>query len=203
MAGRDAPSSPGDCEEEYVRKVVLTFWVSMDGYSALDEDFLAEYLEALEDDEQQRYFADRLASVGEHAMGTVTYRGMSETWPASDHPIAEPLNRLPKLVFTTGSGEVDTTWGPVRVIRGDTATAIAALKEEEGGDILVHGGLRFVHALLREGLIDELRLTILPVATGTGSPLFEDLGRLQPLQLVQARVFPSGVQEVVWRFTAL
>jgi dihydrofolate reductase len=64
----------------------------------------------------------------------------------------------------------------------------------------VHGGLRFVHALLRGGLIDELRLTVLPVATGTGSPLFEDLGRLQPLQLVQGRVFPSGVQEVVWRF---
>jgi hypothetical protein len=44
-------------------------------------------------------------------MGTVTYRGMSQTWPASGHPVAEPLNRLPKLVFTTGSGQVDTTWG--------------------------------------------------------------------------------------------
>jgi dihydrofolate reductase len=55
-----------------------------------------------------------------------------------------------------------------------------------------------VHAPLREGLIDELRLTVLPVARGTDSPPFEDLGRLQRLQLVQTRALASGIQEVVW-----
>jgi dihydrofolate reductase len=55
-----------------------------------------------------------------------------------------------------------------------------------------------VHALLREGLIEELRLTVLPVAPGTDSPPFEDLGRPQRLQLVQTRALPSDIQEVVW-----
>ena len=79
----------------------------------------------------------------------------------------------------------------------DTATEMAALKSEAGGDILVHGGNVFVASLLELGLLDELRLSVLPVAIGAGVPLFADLGRLQKLHVVRTAVFPSGIQEVV------
>ncbi len=179
-----------------MRKVVLSHWISLDGYAALEpETELHRFMAEIDDPDHDRYFLDRLGSVAEHAMGATTYRDMSAYWPTSDSPIADPMNRIPKLVFS--NGEVDDSWGPVRVIRGDTQEAFAALKSEAGGDILVHGGTTFVRSLLRLELIDELRLNVLPAAIGAGVPLFEDLGRVQPLHVLQTTRFPSGVLELV------
>ena len=179
-----------------MRKVVLSHWITIDGYAALDPDTdLYRYMQQLDDPEHDSYFLDRLNSVAEHAMGSTTYREMSAHWPPSNSPIADPMNRIPKLVFT--HSDVDDSWGPVRVIRGDTKAAFDALKAEVGGDILVHGGTTFVHSLLRLDVIDEYRLNVIPAAIGTGVPLFEDLGRVQPLRVLQTTTFASGVQEVV------
>jgi dihydrofolate reductase len=180
-----------------MRKVVLTHWITFDGYKALDPGTeIRTYLDGLEDPEQDNHFIHRLNSVGEHAMGSITYGEMSAHWPIRGGAVAEVMNRLPKLVFSRNPN-LPTPWGPVRLITGDTAAGIADLKSEEGGDILVHGGNIFVRSLLELGLIDELRLTVLPIASGTGVPLFSDVGRLQRLQLLGTTVFPSGIQEVV------
>lgn len=180
-----------------MRKVVLTHWITFDGYTDLDPGTKArEYMATVDDPEQDRHFVDRLNSVGEHAMGRVTYEQMAKLWPYRNDPVANAMNRFPKLVFTR-KGDVPTPWGPARVITGDAARAVVALKGEEGGDILVHGGNSLVRSLLEAGLIDELRLNVLPIAIGRGLPLFADLGRLQKLRVLGATVFPSGVQEVV------
>jgi dihydrofolate reductase len=181
-----------------VRTVVLSSWVSADGYLVEGGSPLMAFMQAITDAEHERYFVDRIASVGEHAMGSRTYREMSAFWPHSDDPVAEPMNRIPKLAFTRGE-ELEAGWGPVRIVRGEAAQGLASLKAEEGGDILVHGGTGFVHSLLRQGLIDEFRLNVLPVVVGAGMGLFDHLGHLQPLRLVSVRPFPSGVQEVVWQ----
>jgi dihydrofolate reductase len=49
-----------------------------------------------------------------------------------------------------------------------------------------------VQALSRDGLIDEYRLVILPVALGSGLPLFKDLDRPLRLDLAEAQSFPDG-----------
>jgi dihydrofolate reductase len=181
-----------------MRKVVLTHWITFDGYKALDFGTeIRSYLAGVDDPEQDRHFVDRLNSVGEHAMGSITYGEMTRFWPDRDDPVAESLNRLPKLVFSRTDADLPTPWGPVRLFTGDTADAFATLKAEQGGDILVHGGNIFVKSLLELGLIDELWLTVLPVAIGTGVPLFADLGRLQKFDVLGTTVFPSGIQEVV------
>ena len=180
-----------------MRKVVLTHWITFDGYTDLDAGTpVRSYMAEVDDPEQERHFVERLNSVGEHAMGSVTYGAMARLWPTRDDPVAQAMNRLPKLVFSRDP-HLATPWGPVRLITEDTAAAFAALRAEPGGDILVHGGSRFVQSLLALGLIDELRLNVLPVAIGTGIPLFADRGRLQKLRVLGTTVFPSGVQEVV------
>lgn len=180
-----------------MRKVVLTHWITFDGYKALDAGSETwSYLAGVDDPEEEHHFVERLNSVGEHAMGSITYGQMAEHWPVRDDPVAEAMNRLPKLVFSR-SADVPTPWGPVRLITGDTVAAFAALKDEPGGDILVHGGNIFVRSLLELDLIDELRLSVLPVAVGSGVPLFSDVGRLQRFTLLGTTVFPSGIQEVV------
>lgn len=48
---------------------------------------------------------------------------------------------------------------------------IARLKAEPGGEILAHGGTKFVRSLIQLGPVDQYRLWALPAATVQGAPL--------------------------------
>jgi dihydrofolate reductase len=123
-------------------------------------------------------------------MGRVTYNEMAGHWPVSTDDYAAPMNELPKVVFSKTLESAD--WNDSRVARGDLAEEIIALRQEPGGDIIAWGGAKFVQALSREGLVDEYRLVINPIALGNGLPLFKDLSNPIKLQLLQARTFPDG-----------
>jgi dihydrofolate reductase len=70
--------------------------------------------------------------------------------------------------------------------------AIAALKEQDGGDLLVIGSTVLVQSLIQHGLVDELRLTIDPVLVGGGKRIFPDDGALRPLRLVDHEATSTG-----------
>lgn len=63
---------------------------------------------------------------------------------------------------------------------------------EPGGVILAHGDATFIHSLIRDGLIDEYRLVIHPVAIGRGTGLFSSLAKTLRLEVVEAHTYPSG-----------
>lgn len=67
---------------------------------------------------------------------------------------------------------------------------IAALKEEEGADIVVTGSIELVHALQRAGLVHRYRIFVYPAGQGHGRHLFADPAKLE---LTEARTFRSGV----------
>jgi len=122
---------------------------------------------------------------------------MADTWPASTDPVAPLMNDTPKVVFSRSLQSA--RWPESRIARGDMAEEIARLKTEPGGDILAHGGVRFVQSLVRLGLVDEYRLYVYPVAAGGGAPLFPDLGRPRGLRLLSSRVFQCGVLALTYR----
>jgi dihydrofolate reductase len=64
---------------------------------------------------------------------------------------------------------------------------------------MAHGGAAFVQSLSRLGLIDEYRLVILPVALGSGLPLFKDLVKPLRMDLAEAESFPDGTTIHVYR----
>ena len=78
------------------------------------------------------------------------------------------------------------------MLSGDLPEAVAGLKEESGGDLLVMGSTVLVQSLLRHGLVDELRLMISPVLVGGGKRIFPDDGALRPLRLVAHEVTGTG-----------
>ncbi len=153
-------------------------------------------MEAMEDPAHQEHFVPWLGRAGDHIMGRTTYREMTEYWPKSDHPIAGPMNDVPKVVFSRTLQEAG--WPESRIAAGDTAAEIARLKQEPGGPIIAHGGTQFVGSLIRLGLIDEYHLWVLPAAVGSGAALFAGLDHLLPLRLVTSRAFPSGIMELVY-----
>jgi len=131
---------------------------------------------------------------GGFLLGRRTYEIFAGYWPNAPDDVQElavPLNTKPKHVAsTTLSGPLE--WQNASVLPGDVPAAVASLKAEDGGDLLVMGSTVLVQALIQHGLVDELRLLISPVLVGGGKRIFPDDGALRPLRLVDHQVTETG-----------
>lgn len=133
-------------------------------------------------------------------LGRRTYEILAAHWPnvPADHDFAsfaKILNEMPKYVASTTLESAD--WGPTTVLGG--VEAVAALKEQELGELLVIGSLDFAQTLIRHDLVDEYRLAVLPVLLGTGKKLFGSGVVPAGLELVSSRTTDSGIITGVYR----
>jgi dihydrofolate reductase len=178
-----------------MRQVTLQMGMSLDGYVASEREHPGAAVP--EDAELVSWKLDRVAKAGAHLMGRTTYLEMAAYWPRSTHPYAAPMNDIPKIVFSSTLREA--SWPTTRIAGGDLAAEIAAIKEEPGPDVMVHGGASFAAALAAQRLIDEYCLVIQPVAVGRGQALFAELPTALRLELIEARNFDCGVAVHVYR----
>ena len=126
-------------------------------------------------------------------IGRVTYESFAGAWPqrTDEAGFADKMNAMPKFVVSTTL--VDPEWNNTTVISKDIAAAIAALKAERAGTILVAGSRTLVHFLMEHDLIDEYRLMVFPVVLGSGRRLFAETTRQTPLALTGCTAYDSGV----------
>lgn len=124
-------------------------------------------------------------------LGRVTYEGFADAWPKREGPFAEKLNAMPKYVVS--STLRDPEWNNTQVLAGDPATAVAELKDETDGPILVAGSAMLVHALIENDLVDELRLMVFPVAIGGGLRVFPETRQKTTFRRIETKAFDSGV----------
>jgi dihydrofolate reductase len=89
-------------------------------------------------------------------------------------------------------------WEHARLLRGDVGEAVAALKREPGGDLLLIGSTQLACTLLERGLVDELRLMIDPILLGGGKRYFPDDGALRRFRLTDSQATPTGVLIVTY-----
>ena len=75
-----------------------------------------------------------------------------------------------------------------------------ALAEQNLRRIYVDGG-RVVQSFLRDGLIEDMVVTTVPVLIGSGRPLFGALPQDVDLTLVSSRAFPSGLVQTTYRIS--
>jgi dihydrofolate reductase len=87
----------------------------------------------------------------------------------------------------------DPQWTNSTVLSGDVVDEITKLKQEQDGDIVVHGSGRLVQSLIENDLVDELRLMVFPVVLGTGKRLFGETTDKRRLQLSSSTVVGDGV----------
>ncbi|WP_284762934.1 dihydrofolate reductase family protein [Arthrobacter sp. efr-133-R2A-63] len=78
----------------------------------------------------------------------------------STNQIAAALNSRPKYVAS--SSLTDPQWSGTTVLAGDLATAIAELKADHDGELLVPGSGVLVRWLLANNLVDQLDLLTYP-----------------------------------------
>jgi dihydrofolate reductase len=118
-------------------------------------------------------------------MGRVTYQAMAAHWPHATGLYATVMNDIPKIVFSNTLAEA--SWSETRIVRGDFAAEITALKAEPGPDFIAWGGATFA----AHGPIDEYSLAIQPVAVGDGQAILPDC--LLPCTWTSSRREPSRV----------
>jgi dihydrofolate reductase len=211
-----------------MQKLVLKMSVSVDGFVGMEDGAVAPLI-ALSDEASTAWTIEAISGASAHLMGRRTFRDMAAWWPTSTEPFAEPMNRIPKVVFTRSTGldpgqsrgttgalasvralhgdldqaEADAatldSWRKPEVVVGDLAAGIARLKQREGNFLLAHGGAGFARALIATGEVDEYRLAIHPIVLGRGLPLFSALTEPLELELVEARSFPVGTVAHVYR----
>jgi dihydrofolate reductase len=126
-------------------------------------------------------------------LGRVTYQEFAGFWPqqGSEVELADFMNETPKLVVSTTLDNLD--WQNSTLIKGDVAAELTKRKQEPGKDISVVGSPTLIRSLLRDGLLDELRLLLHPIVVGRGKRLFEDGGEQTPLKLADSKAFSTGV----------
>jgi dihydrofolate reductase len=129
----------------------------------------------------------------DYLLGRKTFEIWAGYWP--DHGDFWPgINEGTKYVFSKSlkkSDPVVTGWKNSVVL--NNVSDIKKLKNSEGSDIQVWGSGELVQLLLRNDLVDELRLKIHPLTLGSGKKLFDHGTIPAAFTLTESVVTPGGV----------
>jgi dihydrofolate reductase len=186
-----------------MRKVIVQDWMTLDGVvqapGAPDEDTRDGFRHGgwslpYFDDVAMKWTLGSISEAGGFLLGRRTYEVFAAHWPNAsedERPLSEPLNKTPKHVASTTLSE-PLEWENSSLIRGDVAEAVAALKEQDGNDLVVIGSTELVRTLAEHDLIDEYRVMIDPLFVGGGRRLLGDDGVLRRLRLVKSEVTGTG-----------
>jgi len=174
-----------------MRKIVAGLFISLDGVVEAPETWHFPYF----NEEMGEIVGEQMAAADTMLLGRVTYDGFAAYWPDSQDEIAPQMNDTPKIVVSTTLESAD--WKNSTLVSGELAKSLTYFKQQPGKDISVVGSPTLVQSLLRENLLDELRLLIHPVAIGSGKRLFAQGDRVA-LHLASSRILSTGVIYAVY-----
>lgn len=179
-----------------MRKIIVQEWLTLDGFAAEKNGELNFFPDSEADkysDQDQLQFLESIDTI---LLGRITYELFVAFWPTATNDkeiIADRLNSIPKLVFSNTLASAPWgKWPSATVIKGDAASEIRKLKEEEGKDMVLWGSLSLAQSLIKENLIDEYHIRICPTALGSGRNFFPDANRYFNLDLTQFKKYDSG-----------
>lgn len=173
-----------------MRKTTLYIAMSLDGCIA-DENGSVDWLDGdgSEPDAAGSY-ADFIQDIDTVIMGRRTYDQVTGTlspnnWPYDGRQTYVITHQLlpdqPGITFTSEA----------------PATLVRRLQAEKGRGIWILGGAHIAQALLAEGFIDRLQITIIPTLLGGGVRLFDHLPAEEPLRLLHTRQ-DNGMVELTY-----
>jgi dihydrofolate reductase len=182
-------------------RIIVTEFVSLDGVIEAPgggEDYKhgGWTFEIDRGAEGNKFKLDETLDADALLLGRVTYEGFAAAWPSRDDEFANKFNTMPKYVVSSTLDKPD--WNNSTVLDGDVAEEVAKLKQQQDGDIVVHGSAQLVQALIEHDLVDELRLMVFPVVLGSGKRLFGDTSEKKRLRLTDSKTVGDGVSILVY-----
>ncbi len=168
------------------RKVILYIAMSLDGYIAKKDGDLG-FLSMVEKEGEDYGYTDFVSTVDAVIVGRKTYDkvlSMGYDFPHS--------NKDAYIITRTARDPI----GSVKFYTGSLPALVAELKAKQGKHIFVDGGAEIVHELLKENLIDEFYISIIPILLGDGISLFKDERPELKLKLISTKQFETGLVQL-------
>jgi len=172
-------------------RIVSNFFMSLDGVVEAPDQWHMPYF----NDEMGDAIGKGMATNKAFLMGRVLYDEWAGFWPNSDDDFATFFNNHPKYVVSNSLEQAD--WNNTTIVSGDVPQRLRELKDATDGDLVISGSATLVRSLLREGLLDELRVLVHPIVVGRGGRLFED-DTTRALELAAHQVFRTGVLNLTY-----
>ena len=172
-----------------MRKLIMWNLMTLDGYVEGPNRDIGWH-EDVWGDELQQISIEQGHAAGALLFGRITYELMASYWPSAKGEIADSMNGLPKIVASRTLEKAD--WHNTRLVRENLPAEIARLKAESGKDIFIFGSADLSASLVPHGLIDELRVCVVPLVLGGGTLLFKSSPERLKLRLLETRPLASG-----------
>jgi dihydrofolate reductase len=174
-----------------MRILSLFIAASLDGYIAKPDDDLS-FLKLVEKEGEDYGYADFISTVDTIILGRKTYDWVLREIGTSHYDHGE---RDVYVITRTERPGV----GKTKFYTGDLIEFVRRLKSERGKNIYCDGGAEIINELLKEDLVDELIISVIPVLLGQGTRLFKDGRPEQLLGFVSSRSFDSGLIQLHYR----
>lgn len=182
-----------------MKRLVLQQFTTIDGLVADSDDqtnFISEY-STKHDESFENGAMEFMDTIDTMLLGRRTYERFVQYWPEAagdDAEFGEKLNGLDKFVVSSTLKEAAWgKWKAPKVIDSGVVVEVRKLKQAAGKDIVIWGSISLATSLLKEGLIDEIQLRVVPTAIGNGRQLFDGELGSQHLDLVEAESHDAGL----------
>jgi dihydrofolate reductase len=179
-------------ESVNVRKIAAGLFVSLDGVVETPERWSMPYF----NEELGQEVGAQMAAADTLLVGRITYQGFAAAFGGQSGGDADQMNSVQKVVVSTTLDKAE--WQNSTLIKSNVAEEIATLKQQPGKNIGMSGSATLVRWLLRQGLLDELHLLVIPTLVGHGKRLFEDEGDPVPMRLAESKLLSNGVLHVTY-----
>lgn len=175
------------------RKVILFIAMSLDGFIAQENDDL-RFLSIVEREGEDYGYYNFIKSVDTVIMGRKTY-----DWLMTQVSVFPHADKTSYIITRNSRPSIANT----PFYSGNLKELIKKLKTEKGLNIFVDGGAEIVNLMLKNNLIDEIQVSIIPIVLGGGVRLFNKGFSEQRLNLVQSKTFESGLVQLHYRISPL
>lgn len=174
-----------------MRKLSVFIATSLDGYIAKPNDDLS-FLKTVEKEGEDYDYAEFTATIDTIILGRKTYDYVLKEIGPSHYDNGE--RNVFVITRTEKPGIGNTTF-----YTGNLSDLIQRLKSGRGKNIYCDGGAEIINELLKNDLIDEFIISIIPVLVGSGTRLFKDGRPEQQLELVNTKTFDTGLTQLHYR----
>ena len=174
-----------------MRTITLYIAASLDGYIAKPNDDLS-FLKLVEKEGEDYGYAEFTSTIDTIILGRKTYDWVLREIGTSHYDNGE---RSVYVITRTERPDV----GKTKFYTGNLTELVHQLKSENGKNIYCDGGAEIVNELLKNDLIDEFIISVIPVLVGNGTRLFKDGRPEQQLELVDTKTFDTGLTQLHYR----
>lgn len=168
-----------------MRKLILGLAVTLDGYI---EGPNGEYDWCFTD--QDYGLNEFFNHVDAMFIGRKSYE-MTQQYADSNNE--ETIPAMPAITEYVFSRTLKSVKEGAELITGDSIAEARRIKELPGKDIWLFGGASLSSSLMKEGLVDELWMSVHPILLGNGKPLFHKHDYRTKLTLLESKTYETGL----------